>query len=301
MDRLLAMRVFNRVVETGSFTRAADTLDMPKPTVTKLIQQLEAHLRVKLLNRTTRKVIVTPDGATYYERAQRVLADVDEMEATLSASRAAPRGRLRIDVGAAMARFMLIPALADFHARYPDVQIDLGVGDRPVDLIADNVDCVIRGGTITDQSLVARRLATLPCITAASPAYLAKHGTPAHPDALQPGGGHRMVPFFSALTGRAYPADFRRGDERIELHGDYVIAVNDSNAYLGAAVAGLGIVQAPTMMLADALADGSLVRVLDDWETDGLPIHLVYPPNRHIGVKLRVFVDWIAERFAQLG
>jgi DNA-binding transcriptional LysR family regulator len=184
MDQMAAMRAFSRVVEVGTFTRAAQMLGMPKPTLTKLIQGLEAHLRTKLLNRTTRRVTVTADGAAYYERAARILADVDELDGSMSLSQASPKGRLRIDISASLAMLIMIPALPQFHARYPDIQIDLGVTDRPVDLIGENVDCVVRAGEITDQSLIARRIAEFHFINCATPAYLARHGEPRHPAEL---------------------------------------------------------------------------------------------------------------------
>ena len=183
MDRFDAMQAFARVVETGSFTKAAETLRTNKTSVTQIIQQLEAHLRVKLLHRTTRKVQVTADGAAYYERVLRLLAELDDTEASLSGAAASPRGRLRVDVPRPLACFVLVPALPEFHARYPEIQIDLGASDRMVDLIRDNVDCVIRGGEITDPSLIARRVGELPIGAYAAPAYLRQHGTPAHPKA----------------------------------------------------------------------------------------------------------------------
>src|SRR5690606_15983239 len=169
MDRIDAMQAFARVVETGSFTKAAATLHMNRASVTQLIQQLEARLRVRLLNRTTRKVNVTAGGAAYYERVIRLLADMDDAETSLSAASAVPRGRLRVDVPSPLASMILIPALPAFHQRYPEIQLDLGVSDRYVDLIGDNVDCVVRGGTISDQSLVARHLGDLPLGVYASP------------------------------------------------------------------------------------------------------------------------------------
>ena len=153
MDRFNAMQAFARVVETGSFTKAADTLHMSKTSVTQLVQQLEARLRVKLLNRTTRKVNVTADGAAYYERVIKLLADMDDAETSLSNASVLPRGRLRVDVPSPFARMILIPALPAFHAQYPDIQIDMGVSDRMVDLIDESVDCVVRGGELTDLSL----------------------------------------------------------------------------------------------------------------------------------------------------
>ena len=184
MDRFDAMLAFARVVETGSFTKAAETLHMSRTSVTQLVQQLEARLRVRLLNRTTRRVNVTADGTAYYERVVRLLADVDDAETSLSSASASPRGRLRVDVPSPLARMILVPALPDFHARYPDIQLDMGVSDRTVDLIGENVDCVVRGGELTDQSLMARRLPDLQLGVYAAPGYLDRLGTPVHPRAV---------------------------------------------------------------------------------------------------------------------
>lgn len=297
MDKFTAMQAFVRVVEAGNFTKAADSMELPKPTVTRLIQTLETHLQTKLLNRTTRRVTVTSDGAAYYERALRVLGDIEELEAGMSHAKANPRGRLRIDVPASVGRLVLVPALPDFHARYPDIQIDLGVSDRPVDLIGENVDCVIRGGVLTDQSLVARRIAEFHMIAAASPGYLKRYGMPQHPNDLDE--QHMVVGYFSARTGRAIPMDFNKDGERIEILGRYHVAVNDSNAYTAAGLVGLGIVQTPTFLIQEHISRGELEPVLADWCSDPIPIHVVYPPNRHLSSKLRVFVDWAAELFAR--
>ena len=217
MDQIQAMRIFVRVVEAGTFTRAADSLSLPKATVTKHVQALEGRLRVKLLNRTTRRVTVTPDGAAYYDRTVRLLTDLDDIEASMTNARANPRGRLRVDVGSSVAQLLIIPHLAEFHARYPDIQVDLGVSDRMVDLIGDNVDCVIRGGELTDQSLVARRIGNLDFITVASPDYLQRKGTPGHPVEIEQ--KHTSVIYFSAQSGRHYPLEFRQGDESIDITG----------------------------------------------------------------------------------
>lgn len=297
MDKFTAMQAFVRVVEAGNFTKAADTLSVPKPTVTRLIQTLEAHLETKLLNRTTRRVTVTPDGAAYYERAVRLLGDVHELEASMSRAKAAPSGKLRIDVGASIGRLVIIPALLDFHVLYPDIQIDLGVSDRPVDIIEENVDCVLRAGELTEQSLVARRIAQIHFLACASPAYLKQYGTPRHPRDLEQ--GHRTVGFFSPRTRRAYPFDFTKDGERIELIGHPIVSVNDSNAYLAAGLAGLGVVQTAAAMAQPYIESGELVPLLSDWSSDPLPLHVVYPPNRHLSAKVRVFVDWVADLFAK--
>jgi DNA-binding transcriptional LysR family regulator len=297
MDQVAAMRAFVRVVETGSFTRASNGLQMPKATLTKLVQGLESHVQTQLLHRTTRRVTVTPDGAAYYERVVRLLADLDELDASMTLSQATPRGRLRIDVSASLALLTIIPALPDFHARYPDIQVDIGVTDRPVDLIGENVDCVLRAGELTDQSLIARRVAEMRFITCAAPSYLARHGEPAHPTDLEK--THYAVGYFSPASGHAHALSFVRQDERHELIGRNIVSLNDGNTYVAAGIAGLGIIQAPTFMIRHHLDAGALTPVLADWTAFTMPLHVVYPPNRHLSNKVRVFVDWIAELFAR--
>lgn len=296
MNHLLAIRVFGRVVETGSFTRAADSLQMPKATVTKLVQTLETHLRVKLLLRTTRRVAVTADGAAYYEQTSRLLNQLADVETSLAGAQSRPRGRLRVDVGASMARHVLIPALQDFYARYPEVQIDLGVSDRPVDLIGDNVDCVIRAGTLQDDALVARRIAELPWVTCATPGYLARRGMPQHPRDLA--GGYCIVSYFSPRNGRRIPLRFQRNGERIEIAPPSVLAVNDSNAHVTAGIAGVGLIQTFRFMVRPHIESGELVPVLDDWQPEPESVYLAYPFNRHLSMRLRVFADWVTDLFA---
>lgn len=298
MDRFDAMQAFARVVETGSFTRAADTLHMSKTSVTQLIQQLEARLRVKLLNRTTRKVNVTAEGALYYEHVVRLLADMDDAESSLSGDAVLPRGRLRVDVPSPLASLILIPALADFHARYPDIQIDMGVSDRIVDIIDQSVDCVVRGGELTDQSLVARHVGDLRSGIYASPGYLERVGRPAHPSEIE-GSAHRIVGFLWARHGKALPYPMRRGAESVLIQGRPVLAVDDGNAYVAAGVAGLGLLWLPDYMAKAHVARGELVSLFEDWQLDSMPMYIAYPPNRHISRKLRVFIDWIIELMAE--
>lgn len=298
MDRIEAMQAFARVVETGSFTKAAETLQKSKTSVTQLVQQLEAHLRVKLLNRTTRKVNVTADGAAYYERVVRLLADVDDAETSLSSAAKSPRGRLRVDVPTPLATLILIPALPDFHARYPDIQLDMGVSDRRVDLIGENVDCVVRGGALTDPSLMARHVGDLQLGVYAAPAYLKRAGTPAHPLDLE-STHHRIVGYRWARTGKAVPYAMTRDGENIHVHGRYVLAVDDGNAYLAAGLAGLGVLWLPHYMAKAPAARGELVPLFDDWHLDPMPLYVAFPPNRHVSRKLRVFIDWIADLIAQ--
>jgi DNA-binding transcriptional LysR family regulator len=298
MDRFDAMQAFARVVEAGSFTKAAETLHMSKTSVTQLVQQLEARLRVKLLNRTTRKVNVTADGAAYYERVVRLLADMDDAETSLSSASALPRGRLRVDVPSPLARMILVPALPAFHARYPDIQLDMGVSDRMVDVIGENVDCVVRGGVLTDQSLMARHVSDLQLGVYAAPGYLARAGTPAHPQALEDT-HHRTVGFVWSRTGKTFPYAMRRDGERLEVRGRHAFSFDDGNAYLAGGLAGLGILWLPDYMAEAHVASGELVRLFGDWQLDPMPMYVAFPPNRHVSAKLRVFIDWVVELMAQ--
>jgi DNA-binding transcriptional LysR family regulator len=294
MDRFDAMRAFVRVVEAGSFTRAAATLHMSKTTVTQLVQQLEARLRVRLLNRTTRRISVTPDGIAYYERATRLLAELDDAETSLSSASFAPRGRLRVDVPSPFARLLLIPALPGFLGRYPDIQIDMGASDRTVDIIGENVDCVVRGGEPRDQSLVARHVADLQLGVYAAPEYLRLAGTPAHPQDLE-NTHHRVVGFTWGRAGNLYPLVMHRAEETMRVQVRYALAVDDGNAYLAAGVAGLGVMWLPHYMSRAHVARGELVALFEDWRLEPMPLYIAYPPNRHVSAKLRVFIDWIVE------
>jgi LysR family transcriptional regulator, regulator for bpeEF and oprC len=297
MDQIQSIRVFARVVEAGTFTKAAESLDLPKGTVTKMVQHLESRLKVKLLNRTTRRVTVTPDGAAYYERTARVLNDLDDIEASMTNAQASPSGRLRVDVGTSVAQYIIIPALADFYRRYPDIQLDLGVTDRAVDLIADNVDCVIRGGELLDQSLVARRVANVALMTVASPAYLKAHGTPTHPEQL--GSEHTMLNYFSARNGRPFINEFVKEGQTVEITGPTRLSVNESNAMIAAVRAGLGVAQMGAFTAVPLIQRGELVQVLAEWSTPTIPLYVVYPPNRHLSAKVRAFVEWVADLFAK--
>lgn len=296
MDRLAAMQAFVRVVEAGTFTKAADRLDLPKNTVTRLIQMLEAHLQTQLLHRSTRRVAVTADGAAYYDRAVRVLGDIEELELSLSRATGTPRGRLRVAVAAAMANHLLIPTLPDFHQRYPDIQIELCLNDNLVDLAADNIDCALHGGEIADQSLVARRIGESQTVAAASPSYLKRFGTPKHPSDFD-GSHHRVINYTQHRSGKPLLFSFTKGQEKVQLVGTSLIAVNDFNAVLVAGISGVGVVIATTFMASKLFESGALVPLFVDWSGESFPIYVVYPPNKHLNSKVRVFVDWVADLF----
>jgi DNA-binding transcriptional LysR family regulator len=298
MDQLLALRVFVRIADAGTFARAADSLDMPKPTVTKLIQNLENHLGVRLLQRTTRRVTVTPEGAAYYERASRLVSELEDMDAAAANTRAKPKGRLRVEIGSSLANLILIPALPQFCVRYPDIELELGVSDRLADLIGEGVDCVIRGGELAESSLIARRIAQLRYVTCASPAYLRSHRAPKQPRDIEQ--GHSVVNYMSALTGRAFPLHFHRGEEKLEIRGAGV-SVNESTAHLIALLAGLGLGQTFHFMAQPYQKRRALLPLLADWTRPPHSLHVVYPPNRHLNARVRVFVDWAVEVFAAFG
>ncbi|RWX78408.1 LysR family transcriptional regulator [Neorhizobium lilium] len=293
MDQLSAMRAFVRVVETGNFTRAAASLNIPKTTITNMVQALEAHLNTTLLNRTTRRVMVTTDGALYYERAMQILGDVDELDSSISNSQLQPKGRLRVEMSGAFADLVVIPALCDFYKRYPQIRLDIGVGDRLVDYIAENVDCALRAGTPKDQSLIARKVGELPIATYASPIYIENFGIPVHPRDLE--SDHFSVGYLTAQAGRVMSMDFCKGDETIEVNPRYIVSVNDARSYVNAAVSGMGVATTARFMAKDALARGELVEILDSWTCDPLPLYIVYPQTRHMSNKVRVFVDWLVK------
>jgi LysR family transcriptional regulator, regulator for bpeEF and oprC len=296
MNKLQAMEVFIRVVEAGSLTRAAGSLQLPKATATTLIQQLEAELGVRLLNRTTRKVSVTADGAAYYPRCLAILAQVRETEESLGHRHASPSGRLRIEVPTLIARLVIVPALPSFFARYPDIQLELGCSERRADLIEEGIDCAVWIGELEDSTLIARRIGLLYFGTCAAPSYLAAHGQPRHPDELT---GHRCINHFSPRTGKIFEWVFAKNGKRIPTLLRGYIALDDENSYVAAAEAGLGVAQIPAFVLKEAMERGSLELLLGDWFAEPAPLNVVYPQNRHLSVKIRVFVDWVAELFSE--
>ncbi|WP_191486631.1 LysR family transcriptional regulator [Pseudomonas sp. FEN] len=292
MDRFNAMRVFTRIVELGGFAKAADSLQMPRASVTVLVKQLEAHLGVQLLHRTTRQVSATLDGAAYYQRCVRLLADLEETEAVFSAARRSPRGTLRVDMPAGIGRLIVIPVLPEFTARYPLIELQIGLNDRPVDLIRDGIDCVLRGGEALDDSLVARPLVLVEQVTCASPAYIERMGMPTSLAALS---GHRMVEYFSSVTGKRFGLEFQHAGQLQAIDLPRQLSVSSADGYLAACEAGYGLVQIPYYHVVEQLRDGRLCEVLPDYPPPGLPLNALYPPHRQMSVRVRVFVDWLVE------
>lgn len=296
MDRFDTMLAFTRVVELESFTKAAMSLNLPKTTVSAQVLALEKRLRVKLLHRTTRRISVTTDGAAYYERAIRLLNELEETEAALNQATVTAKGRLRVDVPTPLGRLVIIPALPDFFKKYPEIQLEIGCDDRPIDLLEEGVDCVIRIGNLLDSSLVARRVGTMQFLLVASPDYLKTYGTPQTPDDLQ---RHQAVHFFSSKTGKVRNFILQQDGSEQEIPTIRKLAINNGDAIVAAALAGIGICQLPTFMVQGYLNDGKLEKVLDDYGVGSLPINALYPQNRHLSSKVRAFIEWVAELFSE--
>jgi LysR family transcriptional regulator for bpeEF and oprC len=291
MDKLRAMALFVRVVETGGMARAAESLRIPKATATTLIQKLEATLGAKLLNRTTRRVTVTPDGAAYYARATAILAEVREAEEALSQRAVAPHGRVRVDAPTLIARSVIVPALPRFFTRYADIELALACNERHLDLVAEGIDCALWIGEVDDPNLVARRVGFLYFASCAAPSYLAAHGSPAHPRELA---RHRCINHFTPSTGEIVEWTFSRDGERVQAVFPGHVALEDENSYVSAAEAGLGIAQMPAFVVKEAMDRRALDLVLADWLPEPSPLHVVYPQSRHLSRRVRVFVDWLA-------
>lgn len=296
MNQLLALRAFLRVVETGAFGHAADQLDLPRSTVSKLIIDLETHLGIKLMHRTTRRISITAEGQDYYQLAAGLVADLDAADAAVRGRKLKPRGHIRIDAPTSFANCLLIPALADFHQQYPEVSVAIGIDDRAVNIVGEGVDCAIRAGELRDLSMVARKIARFDYVTCAAPAYLNRMGIPADPPALLR--GHARVGHFSAATGKPQPLLFEHDGQRHEI-GDFQFSANNGDGLTGLLLAGLGVGQHLRPFVQASLDAGALVEILPTWSRPAAPFHAVYPPNRHPSARLKVFLDWLAGRFGK--
>jgi DNA-binding transcriptional LysR family regulator len=296
MDRLESLRLFTRIVELGNFTRAADALDLPRATVTKAIKDLEDRLGARLLERTTRQVRPTLDGQSYYERCIRILAEIEDADASLSTSTLDPRGTLRLDLHGSHATRIILPRLDEFHRRYPKIKLAISTGDRLVDLVREGIDCVVRAGRPRDSSLVLRRLALMPEVVCASPAYLREFGVPRHPDELV---NHRAVGFFVCDRDITYPFSFLMNGQVVEYQVDGPIMVSDAECYATSALHGAGLIQVPRFRIEDHLREGRLVEVLEDWPCPKLPVSVLYPYHRQNSPRVKVFVEWVCALYVE--
>jgi DNA-binding transcriptional LysR family regulator len=291
MNRLDAMQIFVRVAELTSFTKAADALNLPKASVSTAVQQLEAEMGTRLLHRTTRKVQLTQDGRAFYERCKDLLADMDELRAMFQGSEAL-RGRLRIDMPNGFAKHFLIPRLPEFLREHPQLEIELSVTDRKVDLIREGFDCVLRVGAIEDQSLIARPLGQFRIINCVSPAYIAKHGLPRSVDDL---GSHQLIHYVGTLGSKSAGFEYFDGSSYRNIEMPGVITVNSVEAYEASCVAGLGIIQAPAVGMERLLAEGTIVEVLPELRAEPMPVSLVYAHRRNLSRRVQAFMAWIAQ------
>ncbi|WP_211468162.1 LysR family transcriptional regulator [Collimonas silvisoli] len=296
MDRLEALRLFTHIVDLGSFTKAAGMLDMPRATATHAMKELEQRLGTRLLERTTRNVKPTLDGRAFYERCCRILADVEDAEASLDTSSANPSGVLRLGLHGTHATQIILPRLAEFRARYPRLNIAISSGDRLVDLVGEGIDCVVRVGVPKDSSLVARRLASLPEIICASPQYLARWGTPLLPADLA---AHQAVGFFSRDHNIQYPFTFLRNGQAEEYKAGGWIAVDSADAYTQCALLGFGLIQVPRFRVEKYLQTGQLVAVLSDQTCPELPVLALYPSHHQLSPRVKVFVEWVTQVYAE--
>ncbi|MFG0228174.1 LysR family transcriptional regulator [Achromobacter sp. 413638] len=290
MDRIDLFRVYARVVECANFTRAADTLGLPRSTVSAAIQELEGRVGARLLNRTTRQVAPTREGEVFYARCLRLIEDMEEAENLFRQASVGPRGVLRVDVPGRVGRLIVAPALPAFLDAYPQIDITLGVTDRAVNLIEEGVDCALRVGELPDSGLVARTMGKLPLINVASPAYLARHGVPRTPADLD---AHACVHYASPSTGRVAPWEWLEGQvARIRtLPGR--VTVNNAEAYIASCLAGLGLIQIPAYDVRQHLASGELVAVMPDHLPAPMPMTLLYPQRRLPSRRVQVFADWL--------
>ncbi|WP_413725989.1 LysR family transcriptional regulator [Sodalis sp. RH16] len=296
VNKLELLRSFVRVTELSSFTQAGESLGLPKSTVSEHIQLLEALVGARLLHRTTRRVRATQDGLVLYERSLDMLSNMDELEGLFRQDGLVLTGRLRIDMPAGFARSLVLPHLGEFMQRHPQVQIEISCTDRRVDIVREGFDCVLRVGELTDATHVARRLGQLPMINCASPAYLAAHGTPHTPEELA---GHYLVHYVSVLGTRAEGFTYLRQGKPVDLELPAMVTVNNVDAYNAACLAGLGIIQAPSIGLSEHVAAGRLVAILADYPPPSMDVSLLYAHRHYLPRRARVFMDWLAELIGQ--
>jgi len=292
MDRLESMRIFARVLERRSFTAAAEDLSLPRSTVTDAVKQLEARLGVSLLQRTTRSVAPTFDGEAYYRNCLSILAEVEAAESTFLGAK--PKGMLRVDVHGTLARHFVLPRLPEFLDTYPDIELFMSEGDRLVDLVREGIDCVLRVGVPQDSDMIARRIATLPETTLASPAYLETFGIPQTLDDLA---HHRMIGFRSSAIGGVLPLLFETKGKVREITLSMTLTVSAAESYYAACLRGMGLIQIPLYHAEPKLTSGEIIEVLPTFKPPSTPVSVLYPRDRQLSPRVRVFVDWLVKIF----
>ncbi|UJD87408.1 LysR family transcriptional regulator [Rahnella aquatilis] len=292
VDKIQSMQVFVRVAELSNFTRAAESLGLPKGSVSRLVQQLETRMSARLLHRSTRRVQLTQDGQVFYQRCKELLASMDELESMFQSNPASVSGRLRVDMTTGMATHLVLPRLAEFLNRYPALEIELSCTDHRVDVVREGFDCVIRSGTLKDSGLIARPLGHLSMINCASPGYLRRYGTPDHPDQLAQ---HAMVHYEPILGSHTSVFEYLDGKQVRTVKSGGAVTVNSTETYASACINGLGIIQVPLISVRDALAGGQLVSILPQFRAPPMPVTLVYPHRLNLSRRVKVFMDWLTD------
>jgi len=294
MEDFSAITSFVRVVEARSFAAAAVQLGMTPSGVSRAVSRLEEQIGVRLLFRSTRALRLTDDGESFYQRCKAILADLGEAVDALNYARTKPSGKLRVAANVSVGRAALIPNLADFEAKYPDIRLELSMSDRSIGLIEEGIDCAIRMGELEDSNLIARKLGYFNNVLCAAPAYLERHGTPVSIDDLKQ---HRCINYVYPTSGRAYQWQFDTPDGRLALDIDAHLLINDGESVIQAAMAGLGIIQVPHWLAASAIGYGKLKVIMEDTISTGSPVWLVYPQKKHLSARVQAFLEWVHELF----
>lgn len=294
MNRIEAMQIFARVAELASFTKAADSLGLPKASTSTAVQQLEAQLGTQLLHRTTRKVQLTQDGERFYERCKDVLADLEELNSMFQQAPQALSGRLRVDMNSGTAKYV-VQRLPEFLRNHPQIQVELSSTDRRVDVVAEGFDCVVRVGTLTDSSLIVRPLGQLRVVNCASPAYLHAHGVP---QTLEDLAHHQLIHYVSTLGQRSPGFEYMEGSACRYVPMQGVLTVNNIDAYENGCLAGLGIIQAPHSGMLHLIEAGRLVEVLPQYRAEPMPVSLLYAQRRNVSARVQAFMTWLTNILA---
>ncbi|MFV0292495.1 MAG: LysR family transcriptional regulator [Paracoccus sp. (in: a-proteobacteria)] len=298
MDRIRQMQIFIQVMENGNFTKAAEALAIPRSTVSTEIQQLEDRLKTQLFLRTTRKVVPTQDGQQFLAIARDIVDAVTSAEQMFLQTELQVSGRLRVDMPSRIGSKIVLPALPGLLRQYPDLTVDLSASDRIVDLVADSVDCALRLGVLDNSELVCRNLGEVPFVTCTSPSYLVRNGVPETLDDLRT---HSMVNYATRLPATSSVLDFLRDGSVRTVEVPSTVTVDGAEAYLAAALSGLGLIQVPAYDVRDHLKAGELVEVLPDHPVPSLPLSFLYVRRRNLAPRVRVFLHWLETVLMQNG
>lgn len=290
MDRFYSMQIFVRVAELTSFTKAAESLGIPKASVSTYIQQLESQIGTRLFHRTTRSVQLTQDGMAYYERCKDLLIEVEEADSMFQDNSKGLSGRIRIDLPVALSKQAVIPNLPKFLELHPNIELEISSTDRRVDLIQEGFDCVVRVGSMNDSGLIARHVADMKIVNCASPGYVKKYGLPKKLEDLNE---HLLVHYALNLGAKPFGFEYFENEKYRTLKMKGIITVNSTEAYQSACLSGFGIIQAPEIGVREALRAGTLIEVLAKLKSEPMPVFIVYPNRRNLSRRVKVFMDWI--------